>query len=160
MCPSPGTSRCSPLPSRGFRPRQFPTFVGTTGSYDSSVLVPLVSGLPRPSGTSTSVEETRRSPTFVGNPSESVPRAGDSGGSTSTSPSGARDTAFRGLNHVGIRNVADFGAESARPAPSLSTLHLAGCPAQVQDSLPACPLRRWPGWIFTSWIPVRGFTCS
>jgi hypothetical protein len=55
---------------------------------------------------------------------------------------------------------ADFGAESTRPAPSLSTLHLVGHPTQVQDSLPACPLRRWPGWICTSWIPLRGFTCS
>jgi hypothetical protein len=39
--------------------------------------------------------ETRRSPTFVGNPSESVPRARDSGGSTRASHGGSRDAAFR-----------------------------------------------------------------
>ncbi len=48
--------------------------------------------------------ETRRSPTFVGNPSESVPRARDSGGSTRPSPVGSRDAAFREANDVGIRN--------------------------------------------------------
>ena len=86
--------------------------------------------------------ETRRSPTFVGNPSESVPRARDSGGSPRTSRERFSRCSLPWPNDVGIRNVADFGAESARPAPLLSTLHLASRPAQVQDSLPACPLRR------------------
>ena len=48
--------------------------------------------------------EMRRSPTFVGNPSESVPRARDSGGSTRTSLHGSRDAAFREANDVGIRD--------------------------------------------------------
>jgi hypothetical protein len=40
----------------------------------------------------------------VGNPSESVPRARDSGGSTRTSRHGSRDAAFREANDVGIRH--------------------------------------------------------
>ncbi len=31
---------------------------------------------------------------------------------------------------------------------------------QVQHALPACPLRLWPGWTSTSWIPLRGFIYS
>ena len=95
MYPQIGTSRCFPLPSSGFRPCRFPTFFGTTGSYDPSAPLPPVSGLPRPDGTSACTEETRRSPRFLGNPCESVPRARDSGGSTGTSHIGPRDAAFR-----------------------------------------------------------------
>jgi len=48
--------------------------------------------------------EARRSPTFVGNPSESVPRAKDSGGSRAPSHNGSRDAAFREANNVGNRD--------------------------------------------------------
>src|SRR5215469_5021818 len=30
-------------------------------------------------------------------------------------------------------------------------------PHERQGSLPACPLRLWPGWVLTNWIPLRGF---
>jgi len=53
--------------------------------------------------------------------------------------------------------VNDFGAAPSRPASSLPTLLPRQSPGERQGSLPACPLRRWPGWIFTSWIPLRGF---
>jgi len=53
--------------------------------------------------------------------------------------------------------VNDFGAASSRPASSLPTLRPRQSPDERQGSLPACPLRRWPGWAFTSWIPTRGF---
>jgi len=53
--------------------------------------------------------------------------------------------------------VNDFGAEPSRPASSLPTLRTRQSPDEWQGSLPACPLRRWPGWICTSWIPLRGF---
>src|SRR5262245_7781831 len=57
--------------------------------------------------------------------------------------SGSRDTAFRGHNDVGIRNEKKISELNPRgPLPCVSTLHVAGRPAQVQDSLPACPLRR------------------
>jgi hypothetical protein len=74
--------------------------------------------------------ETRRSPTFAGNPSESVLRARDSGGSREP-----RLTVPAILPSVRLTTSAsatrkDFGAESARPAPLLSTLHLAGRPAR------------------------------
>ena len=104
--------------------------------------------------------ETRRSPTFVGNPCESVPQARDSGGSRAPRIAVLVIQPSVLLTTSASATMADFGAESVRPTPSLSTLHLASHPAQVQDSLPACPLRRWPGWICTSWIPLRGFTCS
>ena len=53
--------------------------------------------------------------------------------------------------------VNDFGAAPSRPASSLPTLHPRQSPDERQGSLPACPLRRWPGWTCTSWIPSRGF---
>jgi hypothetical protein len=54
--------------------------------------------------------------------------------------------------------VNDFGAAPSRPASSLPTLHPRQSPGERQGSLPACPLRRWPGWTLTSWIPSRGFS--
>jgi len=54
----------------------------------------------------------------------------------------------------------DFGAESARPTSSLSTLRTRRSPHEWQDSLPACPLRLWPGWTYTSWTLMKGFICS
>jgi hypothetical protein len=54
----------------------------------------------------------------------------------------------------------DFGAESSRPTSLLSTLHPRRSPGERQDSLPACPLRLWPGWTYTSWILSKGFISS
>src|SRR6266851_3660597 len=93
--PKSGRPVVSPFPPVGSGRCRFPTFFGTTGSYDSSAPIPPVSGLPRPDGTSACTEETRRSPRFLGNPSESVPRARDSGGSTGPRLFGPRDAAFR-----------------------------------------------------------------
>ena len=53
--------------------------------------------------------------------------------------------------------VNDFGAAPSRPASSLPTLHPRQSPDERQGSLPACPLRLWPGWTFTSWTLSRGF---
>ena len=67
----------------------------------------------------------------------------DSGGSPRTSRGGSRDAAFRGLNDVGIRNVADFGAESARPAPLCvyaSPRRSPGAGARLTTGLPATAL--------------------
>jgi hypothetical protein len=103
MFPLLGTSRCPPLPSGGFR---------AASSPPSSVLRASTTP-PCPSRQSSvsldrtvppTVAEARRSPTFVGNPCESVPRASDSGGSAGTSRGGSRDAAFRHTNDVGIRN--------------------------------------------------------
>ena len=44
------------------------------------------------------------SPVFLGSPYGSVPRAGDSGGSSQPRPNGSPDAAFRQANGVGIRN--------------------------------------------------------
>ena len=79
----------------------------------------------------------------MGNPCESVPRARNSGGSTRPSHSGSRDTAFRRLNDVGIRNVADFRAESARPAllcVYASPRQSPGAGARLTTGLPATAL--------------------
>ena len=73
---------------------------------------------------------------FPENPSVSVPRARDSGGS---------------------RNVKNFGAESSRPTPSLSTLLSRRSAGDRQYLLLACALRLWPDWTFTSWIPLERF---
>jgi hypothetical protein len=50
-----------------------------------------------------------------------------------------------------------FGADPSRPASSLPTLRPRQSPGERQGSLPACPLRRWPGWTFTSWTPIERF---
>jgi hypothetical protein len=98
-----------------------------------------------------------RPPRFLGNPCGSVPRARDSGGSQRPRLHGRPDAAFRLPNGVGIRHgerfrsctlAARFLAAYASPRQS---------PGEKQGSRPACPLRRWPGWTFTSWIPSRGF---
>jgi hypothetical protein len=159
MYPPVGTSRCPPLPSSGSRPRQFPTFVGTMGFYDSSCpsrrsSVSLDHAVPPPGG------DEEVFPRSWGIPLRACPGLG--------TPAARREPRIAVLALLpsveettsASATLDDFGAESARPAPLLSTLHLAGRPTQAQDSLPACPLRRWPGWICTSWIPFRGFTCS
>src|SRR6266849_5641629 len=53
-------------------------------------------------------QETKRSPRFVGNPSESVPRARNSGGFARPSHSGSHDAAFRGPYDVGPRDMGRF----------------------------------------------------
>ena len=63
-------------------------------------------------------------------------------------------------NGLGIRNDIDFGAESTRPTPLLSTLLSRRSPDERQDSLPAYPLRLWPDWTFTSWTLSKGFIYS
>ena len=87
--------------------------------------------------------ETRRSPTFVGNPSESVPRARHSGGSTRPLRHGSRDAAFRRLNDVGIRNESRFRS-CIRAARSLaiyaSPRQSPGAGARLATGLPATAL--------------------
>lgn len=70
------------------------------------------------------------------------------------------DSAFRQANSVGPDTMkrsrsctlaARFLAVYASPHQS---------PGAAQHALPACPLRLWPGWTSTSWIPIKGFTCS
>ena len=86
-------------------------------------------------------KEMGSSPVFLGSPLGSVPRAGDSGGPRSPRAIGGPSVAFRQANGVGNRHANDFGADSSRPASSLSTLRTHQSPSEWQDSLPACPLR-------------------
>jgi hypothetical protein len=185
MSPSTGTSVCSLLPSRGSRfspvphaPRYYEVvrllparpdrlrspstaryltvecpFVPRASAFDQPGPGPLRSGAPYLlcSG------GDGRSPRFLGNPCERVPRARDSGGSQRPRRTGRPDAVFRQANGVDIRHGNDFGAEPSRPASSLPTLHPHQSPGERQGSLPACPLRLWPGWTLTSWIPSRGF---
>ncbi len=74
-----------------------------------------------------------------------------------TSHDGCPDAAFDRNKSLGIRNDINFGAESSRPTSSLSTLLSRRSPGDRQDSLPAYPLRLWPDWTFTSWIPFERF---
>ena len=139
-------------PIRPLVPPFPPVGPGVTSSPRSSVLwgrktpptpVPRRLRSPLPRGTPARTEETRRSPRFLRNPCEHVPRARDSGGPRRTSRVPVRAVQpSAGLTASAPTTTTDFGAEPSRPAFSLSTLHLAGHPTQVQDSLPACPLRR------------------
>ena len=139
-------------PIRPLVPPFPPVGPGATGSPRSAVLwsrktpptsIPRRLRSPLPRGTPARTEETRRSPRFLGNPCEHVPRARDSGGPRRTSRVPVRAVQpSAGLTASAPTTTTDFGAEPSRPAFSLSTLHLAGHPTQVQDSLPACPLRR------------------
>ena len=88
-------------------------------------------------------EETGRSPKFLENPSESVPRARDSG-----VPDGLALAAIQMLPSVLSRTSAsattnDFGAESSRPTPLLPTLQprpVTQPEARLATGLPATAL--------------------
>ncbi len=64
------------------------------------------------------------------------------------------------LTASAFATIYAFGAESSRPASSLCTLRTHQSPGEWQHSLPACPLRLWPGRTSTSKTPLRGFTRS
>jgi hypothetical protein len=74
--------------------------------------------------------------------------------------SGRPDSAFREVNGVGFRNHSSISEliHTARFLAVYASPHQS--PGEVQDSLPACPLRLWSGWTLTSWIPSKGFTRS
>ena len=61
-------------------------------------------------------------------------------------------------NGVGIATVADFGAESSRPASLLCTLRTHQSPGEWQHSLPACSLaltgRDLHPLDFIKWFPL------
>jgi hypothetical protein len=61
-------------------------------------------------------------------------------------------------NGVGIATVADFGAESSRPASLLCTLRTHQSPGEWQHSLPACSLalagRDSHPLDFIKWFPL------
>ena len=131
MYPRIGTSRCPPLPSTGSRLGQFPRFIGTMGFYDPSVPVPASFGLPCRRGTA---HRRRRG----GLPrSRRIPVRACPGLGTPAARREPRITVPAIQPSVRLTTSAsatrkDFGAESARPAPSLSTLHLAGRPARCK----------------------------
>jgi len=86
-----------------------------------------------------------------------MPWASDSGDSGHASHNGVPDTAFRTQHGVGIamRSISELNPH--RPTYSLCTLRTRQSPSEWQHSLPACPLRLWPGWTYTSWTSSRGF---
>jgi hypothetical protein len=98
-----------------------------------------------------------RPPRFLGNPCESVPRARDSGGSQRPRHIGRPDAVFRQANGVDIRNGIRFRSCTLAARFLAAYASPRQLPDERQGSLPACPLRRWPGWTLTSWIPSRGF---
>ena len=87
--------------------------------------------------------ETRRSPTFVGNPSESVPRARDSGGSRDPRIAVLVMQPSVRLTTSASATTTDFGAESARPAllrVYASPRRSPGAGARLATGLPATAL--------------------
>jgi hypothetical protein len=138
MSPSTTASVCSPLPSSGSRPspvphlrryygvvRLLPTRPGRlrsplTARYLSpldAAFAPLASAS-IPAGAGPHCGQAvpclfqtgggGRSPRFLGNPCERVPRARDSGGSQRPRPNGRPDTVFRQANGVDIRHGKRF----------------------------------------------------
>ena len=89
---------------------RFPVVIGTTGSYVSSAPIafplrfPLIDALAITSMT----HDAEVWPKFLGNPSEHVPRARDSGGSSRPRFIGLADAAFRQANSVGFHNDKRF----------------------------------------------------
>lgn len=187
MSPSTSASVCSPLPSSGSRFPPVPHLHRYYGVVRLLQPVPAVSGLPRRRGTSPLGccvcspgqcihtgrgraplrsggadaclvrEEAGGLPGSWGIPVNACPGLG-----TPAAPNDLALTVVRMLSSARLTastsaTVIDFGAVPSRPASSLPTLHPRQSPGERQGSLPACPLRRWPGWIFTSWIPSRGF---
>jgi hypothetical protein len=187
MSPSTSASVCSPLPSSGSRVPPVPHLPRYYGVVRLLQPVPAVSGLPRRRGTSPlgcgvcspgrRIHASRgRAPLRSGGAHACLVReeAGGLPGSWRIpvkacpglgTPAAPNDLAFavvRMLSSARLTastsaTVNDFGAAPSRPASSLPTLLPRQSPGERQGSLPACPLRRWPGWILTSWIPSRGF---
>ena len=136
MSPSTGTSVCSLLPSRGSRLSPVPharryyevvrllharpgrlrspstarylsaecPFVPLASAFNQPGPGPLLSGAPCLLCTG----GDGRSPRFLENPCESVPRARDSGGSQRPRPNGRPDAVFRQANGVDIRHGKRF----------------------------------------------------
>ena len=114
MFPLSDASSCSPLPSSGS------CGIAAHSSPFSSVLpvrTPppppsrFVSGLPRLALLASHFLLARKAevfPKFLGNPSEHVPRARDSGGSSGPRSIGPADAAFRLANGVGFHNHKRF----------------------------------------------------
>jgi hypothetical protein len=187
MSPSTSASVCSPLPSSGSRlppvphlhryygvVRLLPTHPGRlrsplTARYLSpldAAFAPLASAS-RPAGARPHCgqavpylslrEEAGGLPGSWGIPVNACPGLG--------TPAAPNDLAFAVVRMLSSARLTastsatanDFGAVPSRPASSLPTLRPRQSPGERQGSLPACPLRLWPGWTFTSWIPSRGF---
>ena len=90
---------------------QFPVLIGTTGSYASSASFALCLRSPSTGATRFTFLLARKAevfPKFLGNPSEHVPWARDSGGSSGPRSIGPADAAFRLANDVGFHNHKRF----------------------------------------------------
>jgi len=88
-------------------------------------------------------EETGRPPKFLGNPSESVPRARDSGDPNGLALTAIQFTAFGRIENLGLATSNDFGADPSRPASLLSTLQpqpVTRLEARLATGLPATAL--------------------
>ena len=93
----------------------------------------------------------------MGNPSESVPRARDSGGSTKTSHNGSRDTAFRETNDVGIRHedkISELNPRGPLPRCLRFTSPVARRRCKTHYRLPATALT---GLDFPQLDSIQGF---
>ncbi len=156
MSPSTATSVCSPLPSRGSRlspvphahryygfVRLLPAHPGRLRSPSTAryltvecPFVPLASAFDQPgpgplrSGAPYLLHAggDGRSPRFLENPCESVPRARDSGGSQRPRRIGRPDAVFRQANGVDIRHGIRFRSctLAARFLAAFSELHPRG----------------------------------
>ena len=186
MSPSTATSVCSLLPSRGSRVapvphvRRYYEFVrllpARPGRLRSPLttwylsvecpFVPLASAFNQPgpgplrSGAPYLLYSggDGRSPRFLENPCESVPRARDSGGSQRPRRIGRPDAVFRlanGVDYPPQQTISELHPRG--PLPRCLRFNPRQSPDERQGSLPACPLRLWPGWTFTSWTLSRGF---
>ena len=112
-------------------------FLRPLPAHPGSLRSPLTTRLPLVTA------EARRSPTFVGNPSESVPRARDSGGSRASRVAALVMRPSVGLTTSASATILDFGAESARPAPLrvyASPRRSPGAGARLTTGLPATAL--------------------
>src|SRR3972149_6753664 len=149
MSPPTVTSVCSPLPSSGSRltpvphSRRYYEVVRLLHAHPGRLRSPL----------------TAR---YLSAECAFVPLAGASNQpGPAAAPNDLAVTVVRMLSSARLTastsaTVNDFGAALSRPASSLPTLHPRQSPGGRQGSLPACPLRRWPGWAFTRLSPSRG----
>jgi hypothetical protein len=103
-----------------------------------------------------SKDTERRSPKFLGNPFVSMPRAGLRRLVT-TSHTGCSISVFRQAKNVDTvtRKISELIPRG--PLTCCLRFNPRRSTHERQGSLPACPLRLWPGRVLTNWIPLRGF---
>ena len=140
-------------PSIGGTARADPCFADTRAGPRRAAASEQITGCPIPELRA----ESRRSPRFLGSPTENVPCSSTPAGPACSTAAARRYCLPQSKRRRLPR--CNFRGSLTRPAPSLSTLRRSGHPDTTQDSLPAAG-QRYRAGLKTRWAPSQGFSSS